>query len=252
SFAFIGVGPRLGYKIITALVSTSPASSILVLTRSEPEPGIFPESVTVAVVDYGNVDQVREVLKQHAIEVIISTIGFGGVATQVKVAEAAVSAGTVKLFLPSEFGIPTEGRKDPGLGLKSNIADQIKDLGVPVLRIIGFFIDDIPGLTGITETAKLHILKGTTGTGNVAGYTCSRVRSDLVSFAEVFKVPIEKDAEEIPSAFGPIAKMAQMILPQGSSGWDPKTNAEIEGAAGSDNSLWKEDGWQSVEKVHDL
>ena len=57
------------------------------------------------------------------------------------IAEAAKEVG-VKLFVPSEFGGPTEGETGVFLGDKANIQEQLKDIGIPyTLFYTGGFSD---------------------------------------------------------------------------------------------------------------
>ena len=94
------------------------------------------------------------ILREHKVEVVISALAFGALPAQRPIAEAAKDAG-VKLFVPSEYGMPTEGGKDGHLVVKSEFAgkfdmtrypnlglcdslcapDYVKSLGIPLLRV---------------------------------------------------------------------------------------------------------------------
>lgn len=59
------------------------------------------------------------------------------------IAEAAKEVG-VKLFVPSEFGGPTEGETEGYLGTKAKIHEQLKVIDMPyALFYTGVFLDYI-------------------------------------------------------------------------------------------------------------
>lgn len=90
--------------------------------------------------------------REHNVEVVISALAYGALPAQWPISDAAKEAG-VKLFVPSEYGMPTEGGKDGNLAIKSQFAgkfatarysrlciddsipDHVKSLGIPVLRV---------------------------------------------------------------------------------------------------------------------
>jgi uncharacterized protein YbjT (DUF2867 family) len=64
------------------------------------------------------------------IDVLISTTGFGGLAFQPELVDAAHAA-SVKLFVPAEFGDTTDGRPEPPLRHKAALREQAATLGLP-------------------------------------------------------------------------------------------------------------------------
>ena len=82
----------------------------------------------VIPVDYSDKESVKRALA--GIDVIISTIATVALGLQTGIAEAAKEAG-VKLFIPSEFGIPTEGVTEGPFGAKARVRDQLKAVGIP-------------------------------------------------------------------------------------------------------------------------
>jgi hypothetical protein len=75
------------------------------------------------------------------VDVVISTIAWTAIDVQPKLAEAAKEAG-VQLFIPSEFGGPTEGETEGYLGAKAKIHGQLKAIGIPyALFYTGGFSD---------------------------------------------------------------------------------------------------------------
>jgi hypothetical protein len=57
------------------------------------------------------------------VEVLISAVAYGALPSQSTIADASKEAG-VKLFVPSEFGLPTEGGKGGHLVIKSQFAGK--------------------------------------------------------------------------------------------------------------------------------
>ena len=76
-------------------------------------------------------------------DVVISTIAGVALDVQPRIGEAAKEVG-VKLFVPSEFGAPTEGETEGYSGAKANIQEQLKAIGIPyALFYTGGFSDYI-------------------------------------------------------------------------------------------------------------
>lgn len=105
SFAVIGAGD-VGKHIIEALVTQR--VSVIVLSRPVsagqkrfPGAKLFP-------VDYTDYATIRRILTENKVDVVISTIGVAGMAFQKGFSDVAKAVG-VKLFVPSEFGMPTNG-----------------------------------------------------------------------------------------------------------------------------------------------
>ena len=90
-------------------------------------------------VDYLDKESIKKALT--GVDVVISTIPLTALDVQPGIAEAAKEVG-VKLFVPSEFGGPTEGETWSHLGAKANIQDQLKAIGIPYsLFFTGVFSD---------------------------------------------------------------------------------------------------------------
>lgn len=119
SFAVIGAG-LLGLPIIEALLKRN--ATVVVLTRSSDK--ALPQGAKLAKVDYDDVQLVTRTLREHGVQVVISTLNPQGLASQNKVADAAKEAG-VKLFAPSEFGAPTAGVESGFLQQKDNSASEL-------------------------------------------------------------------------------------------------------------------------------
>ena len=90
-------------------------------------------------VDYADKESIKKALT--GVDVVISTIPGMAVDVQPIIAEAAKEAG-VSLFVPSEFGGPTEGETEGFLGAKAKIHEQLKVIGLPyALFYTGGFSD---------------------------------------------------------------------------------------------------------------
>jgi hypothetical protein len=72
-------------------------------------------------VDYNDAAAVANVFKQHKVDVVLSTIATEALAAQRPLVDAAKLAG-IKLFVPSEYGLPSDGYTEGVLGAKNQIA----------------------------------------------------------------------------------------------------------------------------------
>ena len=84
--------------------------------------------VKVIQVDYSNHDSIKHGLT--GVDVVISTISWNAIDVQGKIAAAGKEAG-MKFFVPSEFGVNTEGETEGIFGAKANIQAQLRASGVP-------------------------------------------------------------------------------------------------------------------------
>lgn len=83
---------------------------------------------------------IEKKLREHLIDVLISTTGGEGILEQLSLVEAIKAAGTVKRFLPSEFGhdIDNANPVEPGLSfynLKRKIRRATEAAGIPYTYI---------------------------------------------------------------------------------------------------------------------
>lgn len=137
SFALVGCTGNFGTFILDEL-KKCPDDRITILSRRSVE---VPQGVCLKIIDYSHPAELEEALK--GVEVIISTVGPGGLESQVSLAQAARKAG-VQLFVPSEFGNPTNGIKDESspLFVKKKVQDSLKATGMPYLLVFnGPFAD---------------------------------------------------------------------------------------------------------------
>ncbi|KAJ7454696.1 hypothetical protein FB451DRAFT_1279004 [Mycena latifolia] len=274
SFAVVG-GGTIGLPIVSALAAQN--VSVLLLSRPEAATKTVPVGVQVATVDYTNAAAVAAVFKEHQVEVVLSAITTMAAAAQTSLVEAARLA-AVKLFAPSEYGMPTEGQAEGPLGAKNQIAEALKAAAIPTIRFyVGIFTDIIPWLVGYSEHGKIRIVgKGEvpvswTAVADIAGFVAHvlttlppselenralRLEGDRASMNDLgalFKTSVEH-VDAIVGEEGKTWLMTAMDTGAGSTGWDEATKAEGSGnkAAGSGNALWPGHQWRTIKDVHNL
>ncbi|KAH0839727.1 hypothetical protein J3R83DRAFT_665 [Lanmaoa asiatica] len=114
SFAVLGAG-TLGLPLAQSLVENG--ASVVVFTRPSAKHRNFPSGATRVTVDFTDLLALTEQFRLHNCEVVISAINHDYLDAQARTLEAAKNA-SVKLYVPSEYGIPSEGQ-DGILGQKS-------------------------------------------------------------------------------------------------------------------------------------
>lgn len=278
SFAVAGAGPTIGGRIVKALLERGASVVTLVRPSSTSISSPLLEGAKIVTADYTDVKAVASVLREHKVEVLISALAYGALPSQSPIADAAKEAG-VKLFVPSEFGLPTEGGKGGHLVIKSQFADYLKSLGIPSLRFYtGIFMEFIPQFTGV-DTGKFLVLgKGdasfsTTALDDVAGFSAHvltslppaklhdatfRIEGERTSFNKVGALYASKNipVEHVTSLPEGYAKQTflQGLFEQGrgSSGWDNYADKDIPENAHSGNAAWPGHQWKSVKEVLEL
>jgi len=144
NFAIVGAGVT-GSFIVRQLSKDKAAgiiNQIIVLTRQGSKTTIDGNAKLIPV-DYSDKQSIKSALS--GIDVVISTISSLAIGSQVGIAEAAKEAG-VKLFIPSEFGGPTEGVTEGLFGAKARVQDQLKSVGIPyALFYTGPHVDSLWG-----------------------------------------------------------------------------------------------------------
>lgn len=161
SFAVAGVGNTVGMPIVKSLLSRN--AQVIVLTRPSSKKS-FPDGVKTVPVDYSDTKALVAALRENSVDVVISTLSGEGLHAQYKLADAAKAAG-VKLFVPSEFGMPTRGATEGQLAEKSKLADYAQSIGLPITRVYnGLYQEFLPFMVGMPEAGKFLIK----GSGNEA------------------------------------------------------------------------------------
>jgi uncharacterized protein YbjT (DUF2867 family) len=87
--------------------------------------------VRIASAEYTDVPALTAALA--GVHVVISTISLFGIDAQVPVAEAAKAAGA-SVFIPSEFGGPTDNLQGV-FGTKSTLRAKLREVGPPLLVV---------------------------------------------------------------------------------------------------------------------
>ncbi|KAJ7027890.1 hypothetical protein C8F04DRAFT_1189093 [Mycena alexandri] len=175
SFAVVG-GGTVGIPIVNALAAKN--VSVVLLSRPGSSAKTVPSGVTVVQVDTSDAAAVGAVLKEHKVDVVLSTVTTLAASGQKPLVDGAKQAG-VKLFVPSEYGMPTDGQTEGPLGAKNEIAAYLKTVGIPSARIFvrperivlhdvpganklliqtGHFTEFIPWLTAYADTKKIQVV----------------------------------------------------------------------------------------------
>lgn len=285
SYAVLGAG-RVGTVFIRTLLATKPTASIVIFTRSASKSSTLPAEITnssqvkIVVVDYTSVSSLSFALKEHAVEVVVDTVLMMSAAFHNVVADAAKEAGTVKLFVPSEFGFVTEDAVGPH-AVKSAVHKHLKEIGLPYMVVqCGLFTELIP-VVAQSQSGKFHIVGSgdkqfsTTSLEEVAGFlvhllttspasalefTSHRLQGSRITFKEAaakFKLPVES-VDIVPvqgSSLGMnFQTQLQMLIDsgRGSTGWSYTKNEDDLDLATSGNKLWEGHVWKTVEDVHKL
>ncbi|KAG1874152.1 NAD(P)-binding protein [Suillus tomentosus] len=279
SFAVAGAGPTIGGRIVKALVEQGASVVALLRPSSASISSPLLQGAKIATADYADVKAVASILRENKTQVVISALAYGALSSQSTLADAAKEAG-VKLFVPSEFGMPTEGGKAAHTVTKSQFADYLKSSGIPSLRIYtGMFMEFIPQFTGVDLGKFLVLGKGdasfsTTALDDVAGFTAHvlttlppaklhdasfRVEGERTSFNKVgalYTASKNITVEHVTSL--PEGYVKQTLLQglfeqgRGSSGWDNYADKDVPENANSGNAAWPGHQWKTVKEVLEL
>ncbi|KAJ7454741.1 hypothetical protein FB451DRAFT_1279191 [Mycena latifolia] len=231
------------------------------------------------VIDFTDASALAAVFKQHNVDVVLSTITTTAAAAQKPLVDAAGLA-AVKLFVPSEYGMPTDVPAEGPLGAKNQIAADLKAAGIPSTRFfVGIFTEFIPWLVGYANHGKIRIVgKGEvpvsfTSIGDIAGFVAYvlttfppselenrifRLEGDRASLNDL-GAQFKTSVEHVDSITGEAGELKTILLTivetgAGSTGWDATAKTEGSGskAAGSANSLWPGHQWQTIKEVYNL
>ncbi|KAF7330423.1 NmrA domain-containing protein [Mycena venus] len=155
SFAVVGAG-TVGLPIVNALAAAN--ATVIVLSRPGSSPKTLPSGVQVVQVDFSDVTAVAAVFKEHKVDVVLSPVTTTAAAAQKPLVDAAKLA-AVKLFVPSEYGLPTAGLTEGPLAVKDEIARYLKSVGIPSTRIFtGPFTEFIPWIADYSAGGKFKVV----------------------------------------------------------------------------------------------
>ncbi|TFK96160.1 hypothetical protein BDV98DRAFT_608520 [Pterulicium gracile] len=261
SYAVLGAG-RVGGAFISALLAAKPTASIVILTRSEsvnekksslPAEIANSAQVKIVPVDYTSGPMITAALKENAVEVVVDTVPEYAAQVHNALGDAAKEAGTVRLFVPSEFASVTEDGTEQPQCEKSATHKHLKEIGLSYAVIPpGLFIESCLGsCTPSQDVAGFlaHILVTYPSSKlEFTAYRIEGVRLTLKEAAAKFKLPIEfVDAVPAPpSDFGyepegdnfQTQLQKQVDCGMGSIGWDFTRDKDDESLAGSGNKFW--------------
>lgn len=175
----IGGTGSIGRFIAKASIANSHPTFVLVResTASDPEKAQLLESFKASGITLvqGSLDDYTSLLEAiKLVDVVISTVGAAQVADQLSIINAIKEVGTIKRFLPSEFGTVEE--EDIGLEpvksmfqLKAKLRRKIEAEGIPYTYIAcyyfaGHFVPNL-GQTGLPAPPRDKVV--ILGNGNV-------------------------------------------------------------------------------------
>ncbi|KII86370.1 hypothetical protein PLICRDRAFT_177920 [Plicaturopsis crispa FD-325 SS-3] len=273
SIAIFGAG-TLGKHVIQAFAAEKEAS-VLVVLRAGGSARTLPAGVESVTADYANSAELTKILREHKVEVVVSLVGAPGIFWQKDLGLAAKEAG-VSLFVPSEFGMPTEGHTVDFIRPKDEVVEYLKSIGLPSARYYtGAFYESLPWLVALKETGKFNIIgKGetpftTTSVSDIGGfvaYTLThlppsqlasatfRIQGSRTTLLDISKlldgkypvVHVDAISEDVLVAAN--RTRMQRIIEQGmaSNAWVPKENKEGPEAGDSSNELWPGHVWKDL------
>ncbi|EIW85575.1 NAD(P)-binding protein [Coniophora puteana RWD-64-598 SS2] len=284
--ALVGGGGAVGKPVLEALLATG-TTEVTVLTRPDSTTS-FPAHPNLEVerADPTDINAVSVVLKKLGIEVLISAVGSAGTASQHALIDAAKQAG-VRLFVPSEFGLPTEGVTNVHHLAKANVPIYAKSIGLPTLRVYnGLFAEFIPMLGSVQRGTFLVLdpLEGhgpplpfsITSLADVGGFlahvlttlppaelqdTTLRIEGKRMTlpdlaylYSRIKSVPVEH-VSDIPPDVGPdgLRVWRKHLLEEMNSGrsratWDPVQGRDL-GLGALSNGLWEGHKWKTAEEA---
>ncbi|KAF8188783.1 hypothetical protein K438DRAFT_1593872 [Mycena galopus ATCC 62051] len=272
SFAVVGAG-SLGSHIVNALAAKGNVSVVLLSRPGSTKKA--PSGVELVQVDYTDAAAVSAVFTEHKVDVVLSTVAIEALGVQKSLADAAKLA-TVKLFLPSEYGIQMHGPTGSPFGAKNEIVAHLKSIGIPSTVIhTGFFTEYIPFLTSYADGKFTIVGKGDapisfTSLPDICGFVAYvltslppseledrilRLQGERASWNEVAAL-LDASIEHVDVLTDDKAALTALLslvdTGAGSSGWDLENNKEGSGseAAGSANELWPGHHWQSIKDVY--
>ncbi|KAH9032463.1 NAD-P-binding protein [Lactarius pseudohatsudake] len=138
-FVVVGAG-NLGSLVVEELLKQKAAGAveeITIVTRpaskdNEKNKAFAARGARIAAAEYTDVSALTTAL--GGAHVVISTVSLIVIDAQVPIAQAAKAAGA-RVFIPSEFGGPTDRLNDSLLGLKGALHAKLREVGPPLLLV---------------------------------------------------------------------------------------------------------------------
>ncbi|KZP32597.1 NAD(P)-binding protein [Athelia psychrophila] len=277
NIAVIGAG-NVGAPLAKALLAEG--AKVIVISRAgSTSVKDLPADIKVVSVSLTDVPALAATLKEHGVEVVVSTVGGAALPQQQLLGDAAKQAG-VKLFVPSEFGTSTLGLADQEgpLGLKAKFGEYLAEIGLPSTRVFtGNFIAFVPWLLE-TSSGKIKIFgkgdkKATyTHIPDIAGFVAYvlthlsptelenkifRIQGEAASFLDIASYYPTLPVEHIEEPFGPGPEgqfksflHTYIDSGKGSVAYSAAAGKELTGAeaAGASNALWVGHRWTGIKE----
>ncbi|KAH7887988.1 hypothetical protein F5I97DRAFT_1926387 [Phlebopus sp. FC_14] len=162
SFAVLGAG-TIGVPLVEELLANG--ASVVVMTRPSSKHRSFPAGAKHVTVDFTDIPALTAHFREHNVEVVVSAINQEHLDVQLPSAEAAKSVG-VKLYVASEYGLPSEGHKESLLAAKSEFIEYLRAMRLPYLRLyVGLFMEFIPEVLALEYNGRANL----TGKGDKGG-----------------------------------------------------------------------------------
>ncbi|KAJ4477360.1 hypothetical protein J3R30DRAFT_3291508 [Lentinula aciculospora] len=276
SFAICGSG-YIGSFIISAFLARDSPPKLIVLSRNPKSKNYPPQVTVVRVDDYGDVDNVARILMAHKIDAVLSTVGYGGIRAQREMADAAKKA-NIMLFVPSEFGSPTDDAPNEDEDTKWRSLEYINAIGLSWAKFYtgGFINTALYSVTGVRVNGKINIIgKGQNPVSftleeDIGGFVAHvltslplsslsnkifRLEGDRGSLQDIAEW-YHKEVAYVEAIPGPRSENLSMLSKvfesgAGSTGWSFQHGREGKGcsAAGSANKLWQTHRWKKIRDV---
>lgn len=277
-FAVAGAG-EIGLPLIRALASATPRpQTILVLSRDPSKLPSLPQGVTIATVDYSKPEDISAIVKEHGIEIFFSMITTAQVQLQYNLVDALKKSSGIKIFVPSEYGFPTEGASHHVFGQKFEFIKHLRSIELPYIRFyVGSFYSWVPKLTGYEVNKKVNVVgKGDaplswTSLEDISGFAAyvatnlpySKLSNatfrlegqaaSVLDVARIYNLPIEY-VDAVPGPLGDFATMEQQMAlkHQTNVRWDwNKGRLLTEEEIGEEDArkVWVGHVWKRLEDV---
>ncbi|KAF7314710.1 NmrA domain-containing protein [Mycena kentingensis (nom. inval.)] len=286
SFAVFGAG-LVGAPIVHALHRRGARVVVGVRPGTKHQAQRLPENVPLVEVACTDYSALRKLCVDNTVQVVISTLSAADAEVQKVLAAAAQDAG-VALFVPSEFGVVTEGVSEFVDVIGASVSelegrfvknvDYLKSRGFPYAKFyIGFFLETLAAMVGLCENSKINVVGygnmpcSFTASADVAGFVAHVLtslspaelsnrtfrlqgdRSTICDLGQMFGTNVVF-VERVPGAMGDIWTKMQCAGECGmaSTGWDVDRRGEGEQSAGCTNYLWPGHEWTTIGAFYKL
>ncbi|XP_073316316.1 leucoanthocyanidin reductase-like [Primulina huaijiensis] len=142
----VGAAGFIGQFIADASLNSGHSTFILIrsipscLAKAKALKGFEDQGATIIHGAINNQELMEKILKEHKIDIVISAVGGANILDQLILIRAIQAVGTIKRFLPSEFGhdVARADPVEPGLSMyieKRKVRRVVEDAGIPYTYI---------------------------------------------------------------------------------------------------------------------